>query len=123
MRWRGRRKRLLIWSYLKHHLIQMPFVAGPVQPPADDVGEFLAELEAPLTDRLVADLNASEREHLLHHPEAQGKAKVQPDRVADQLRREAVAGVEGLGRARHGRLIADSQRSGNPTRRQLDEAP
>src|SRR5690349_16305694 len=100
----------------------MPLVAGPGQPSADDVGELLAELERPLADRLVADLNAAEREHLLHHPKAQGKAKVQPHRVADPLRREAVAGVEGLGRARHARLIADPRPSGNPTRRQLDGA-
>jgi hypothetical protein len=33
-----------------------------------------------------------------------------------------VAGVEGLGRARHGRLIPDLRRSGNPPRRQLDGA-
>jgi len=44
----------------------------------------------------------------LDHAKAQRKAKIQPDRVADQLRREAAAGVEGLGRARHGRLIANS---------------
>src|SRR4029453_299797 len=81
---------------------EMPLVAGPGQPPPDDVGELLAELEAPLPDRLVTDFDAPESEHLLHHPKAQRKAKVQPDRVADQLRREAVAGVEGLGRACHG---------------------
>ena len=41
---------------------------------------------------------------------------------ADQLRREAVAGVEGLGRARHGCLITDPRWSGNPARRQLGDA-
>jgi hypothetical protein len=33
-----------------------------------------------------------------------------------------MAGVEGLGRARHGRLIPDPRCSGNPPRRQLDDA-
>jgi len=82
--------------------------------PTDDGGVRLAEINAfgvalraqtPLADRLVADHNAPKREHLLDHPKAQRKSIVQPDRVADQLRREAVAGVGGLGRACHGRLI------------------
>jgi hypothetical protein len=33
-----------------------------------------------------------------------------------------VAGVGDLGRGRHGRLIANSRRSSNPARRQLDDA-
>jgi hypothetical protein len=45
----------------------MPFVARSGQPPADDVGELLAELQPPLPDRFVADLDAPEREHLLDH--------------------------------------------------------
>src|SRR3712207_3906643 len=113
---------MLLASNLEHDLIEMPFVAGPGQPPTDDVSELLAELEGPLPDRLVADLDAAEGQHLLHHPKAQRKAKVQPDRVADQLRREAVAGVGVLGRARHARLIADPRPSGNPALRQLDDA-
>ena len=76
----------------------------------------------PLPDRFVTDLDAPERQHLLHHPKAERKAKGQPDRVADQLGREAVAGVGVLGRARHARLIADPRPSGNPALRQLDDA-
>src|SRR5690349_2938723 len=114
---------MLLTGDLEHNLIEMPFVARPGQPSADDVGELLAKLEAPLADRLVADLDAAEGQHLLHHPKAQRKAKVQPDRVADQLWRKAMAGVEGLGRVRHGRLIPDPRCSGNPPRRQLDDAP
>jgi hypothetical protein len=41
----------------------------------------------------MADLNASCREHLLDHAQAQGKAEVQPDGVADDLGRKAVAGI------------------------------
>jgi hypothetical protein len=88
----------------------------------DDIGELLAELEPPLPDRLVADLDAAEGQHLLDHPKAERKSIVQPDRVADQLRREAVAGVEGLGRARHAGLIPEPRPSDNPARRQLDDA-
>src|SRR4051812_6243945 len=94
----------------------MPLVTRPGQP--DDVGELLAKLQAPLPDRLVAD--APEGEHLLDHPKAQRKAKVQPNRVADQLRREAGVGV--LGRACHASLIPAPRCSGNPPRRQLDDA-
>src|SRR4051812_22985488 len=72
-------------------------VARPGQPPTDDVGKLLAELESPLADHLVADLDAPEGQHLLDHPKAQRKAIVQPDRVADQLRRKAMADVEELG--------------------------
>ena len=43
---------------LEHDFIEMPLVAGPGQPPADEVGELLAELQPPLADRLVADLDA-----------------------------------------------------------------
>jgi hypothetical protein len=96
---------MLLTGDLEHHLIEMPFVARPGQPSADDGGELLAKLESPLPDRLMADLDAAEGQHLLDHPKAQRESKVQPHRVADQLRREAVAGVEGLGRARHAGLI------------------
>jgi hypothetical protein len=37
----------------------------------DDIGELLAELEPPLPDRLVADLDAAEGQHLLDHPKAE----------------------------------------------------
>jgi hypothetical protein len=52
---------------LENDFIHVPLVAGPRQPPTDDVGEFLTKLKAPLADRLVADLNAPEHEHLLDH--------------------------------------------------------
>jgi hypothetical protein len=100
----------------------VPFVAGPGQPPTDDVGELLAKLEPPLADRLVADLDAPERQHLLNHSKAEREPEVQPNRVADQLGRKAMAGVKGIGRARHAGLITDPRPSGKPARRQLDGA-
>jgi hypothetical protein len=42
----------------------------------------------------VTDLNPAGRQHLLNHAEAQWKAEVHPDREADHLGIEAVAGVE-----------------------------
>ena len=38
---------VLLAGNLEHDLIEMPFVAGPGQPPVDDVGELLAELQPP----------------------------------------------------------------------------
>ena len=91
---------------LENDLIHVLLVAGPGQPSADNVGELLAELQTPLPDRLVANLDATEGQHLLDHAKAEWKPEVQPHRVDDQVRREAVAGVGGLGRARHAGLIA-----------------
>ncbi|GEO43588.1 hypothetical protein SAE02_77360 [Skermanella aerolata] len=58
---------MLLAGNLEDDFIHVPLVAGARQPSADDVGELLAELQPPLPDHLVADLDASEREHLLHH--------------------------------------------------------
>jgi hypothetical protein len=41
---------MLLAGDLENDLIEMPLVAGPGQPPADDVGELLAELERPLPE-------------------------------------------------------------------------
>ena len=79
----------------------MPLVAGTGQPPADLVREALAELERPLPHGFVAHEDAASGQHLLDHPQAQREAEVEPDRVADDLGREAVAGVGGLARRRH----------------------
>src|SRR3954464_13929503 len=65
---------------LEHDLIHMPLVARPGQPPADDVGELLAELEAPLPDGLVADLDAAEGQHLLNHAQAEREAEPEGQR-------------------------------------------
>src|SRR3954469_12588548 len=92
--------------------LHMPLVAKSGQPSADVVGEFLAEPQPLLPDRLVTDFDAPESEHLLNHPKSQGKPEVQPDRVADQLRRKAMPSVGRLGRSRHGCLIAGSHLSG-----------
>ena len=68
---------MLLAGDLEHDFIQMPLVAGPGQPPPDDIGELLAELQAPLADGLVADLEAAEGQHL--HDHAQGERKAEPE--------------------------------------------
>src|SRR3954465_14714519 len=97
-------------------LAQEPF-GGPFVPPAlhqdvehdallvhrapHPVGEVLAELERPLPYGLVADDDAAGGQHLLDHAQAEREAEIQPNRVADDLGRKAVASVAGEGRRRH----------------------
>src|SRR5215211_392544 len=75
----------------------MPFVSHTGQPAPDLVGEGLAELAPPLAHGLMAHVDAAGRQHLFHHAQAQGKAEVEPNGVADDLAWKAVAGVGGLG--------------------------
>ena len=82
-------------------LIKVPFVATARRSPTDAVGEFLAELEAPLPDRLVRHRDAAGGQHLLDHAQAQREPKIQPDRVADDLSRVAMAGVNRVSRGPH----------------------
>jgi hypothetical protein len=76
-----------------HNLVEVPFVSRCGKSVADPAGKALAELQGPLPDGLVTDLDASGSQHLLDHAQAQGKPKVQPDGVADHFSREAVASV------------------------------
>src|SRR3954468_24988563 len=92
---------VLLASDLHLDLVQVPLVSGTGQPAPDLVGEALAELARPLADCLMADRDAAGRQHLIHHAQAQRKAEVEPDRVADDLAWKAVAGVGGLGRGCH----------------------
>jgi Domain of unknown function (DUF6398) len=49
----------------------------------------------------VADDDAAGGQHLLDHAQAEREAEVQPNGVADDLGRKAVASVAGEGRRRH----------------------
>ena len=82
-------------SDLHHDLVEVPFISRARQPAADLVGERLAELQRPLLYRLVADHDAARGQQFVHHAQAQGKAEVEPDGVADDLGREPVAGIAG----------------------------
>src|SRR3954447_5960079 len=54
-------------------------------------------------------------QQLLDHPQAEREAEVEPDGVADDLRREPVAGVGGRDRRRHARPVAGSPPARNPS--------
>src|ERR1700760_4113410 len=83
------------------NLIEMPFIATARRSLTDAVGEFPAEFEAPLPDRLVRHRNAAGGQHLLNHAQAQWEPKIQPYRVADDLSRVSIAGINRIARRRH----------------------
>jgi hypothetical protein len=70
---------------LEDDLTQVPLVTGLRQPAADPVGASLVELAAPLSQRLVADHDAAEGQHFLHHPQAAREAEIEPHCLADVL--------------------------------------
>src|SRR5215210_6588297 len=81
---------VLLPGDLHGNFVEVPRVSGTGQPAPDLVGERLAELEPPLPYGFVADRNAAYGEDLIHMPQAQRKAEVEPDRMADDLGRKAV---------------------------------
>ena len=84
---------MLLATDADDHFVEMPFVSRCGQMPADLVGEILAKLQRPLPHCLMADQDASGREHLLDHAEAERETEVQPNSMADHFSREAVANV------------------------------
>jgi hypothetical protein len=73
----------------------------------DAVGEYPPEFEAPLPDRLVGYRDAAGGQHLLDHAQAQREAKIQSYRVADDLSRIPMAGVNRVSRRRHPARLPD----------------
>ena len=105
-----------------HHLVEVPLIAATGQPAADLVGEGLAELPGPLPYRLMADKNAAGGQHFLDHTQAERKAEIQPDRVADHLGWKAVAGVGGANGPRHPARLPGPPTHRKPDGQQLDGA-
>jgi hypothetical protein len=54
----------------------------------------------------VTHFNASDGQHFLHHPEAQGKVKVQPYVTANDFSREPMASIAGVTDRFHPPLFA-----------------
>ena len=75
----------------------MPLVARARAVATERIGVGLAKLPAPLAHRLVGQDDTALREQLLHVTVTEGEPKVEPDRVADDLRREPMAFVVGGG--------------------------
>ena len=75
------------------HFIQVPFVASFGLPAAQLIGEGLAELQAPLPDGFVRYEDTPGSKQFFDVPKAQGEAKIEPDRVGDDLGRKAVTAI------------------------------
>ena len=80
------------------HFIQVPFIAPSGLSAAQLMGEGLAELQAPLPQGLVGYEDTPGGESFFDVPKAQGEAKIEPDRVGDNLGREAVTAIRIRGR-------------------------
>src|ERR671938_2062935 len=86
-------------------LVQVPLVARTRSPPAQLVGEGLAELETPAADALVGDDHAALGQDQLHVAQAQAEDVVQPVGMGDDLSRKAVTVVR-VGRVSHPATLA-----------------
>jgi hypothetical protein len=87
--------------------VEMPLVAAGGCALADQIGECLAELFALLAHGLVGHANPARRQQLFDHAKAQGKPEIEPNGIADHLRREAMTAIERVTRNGHRRQLAD----------------
>src|SRR5205814_7902247 len=76
-----------------HHLVQMPAIARSRATLAQPSGDRGTELEHPSPHRFVGDVESSFSQQFLDIAVAQGEAEIEPDRVLDDLGREAMAAV------------------------------
>ena len=79
---------------------EMPRVAHSAAPTPECAGVAGTERQAPLANGLVGDRNAPLGQQVLDIPETESEAVIEPDRVADDLRRKPIAVIAGY-LARH----------------------
>ena len=92
-------------------LVHVPLVAGSWPAAAQAIRETPSEFMTPTPHRLVEDEDTTFRQNQLDFSETEAEHVIQPDGVADDLGREAVAGVGG-GLGRHFTSMAQPLRSG-----------
>ena len=80
------------------HLVQMPARGGPMTSAAKFLGEQRPELHHPPSDRFIGDVQPALGQQIFAIAEAEGKAKIQPHGVPDDVRRELVASERDLHR-------------------------
>ncbi len=95
-------------------LVDAPFVTPAWGSLADAIGEFAAEFQPSLADRLMCDRDAPSRQYLLEHAKAQREPEIQPDRVTDELSGVAVASKKRVSGRRHSGQIPDHPGAGQP---------
>jgi hypothetical protein len=84
---------LLLAVDAKEDFIQVPVVAQPSLSSLQFPSIAGTELLTPLPDRLIRHDDSALGKKILDIPEAQAEAMVSPDRIADDLGRESIAGV------------------------------
>src|SRR5262249_58185007 len=82
-------------------VVQMPLVADARKPATNPVGELLAKFAGPLPHRFVANDDAAGGQQLLNHTQPEREPEIQPDRMADDLDGEPMAGMAGASRRHH----------------------
>ena len=93
------------------HLVHVPLVSRPWSAASQAARECLAELLAPLTNGLIRDNDATFSQQQLNISQAEAEHVIQPDRVADDLGRKAVAVVR-IGGGLHADRLAGLQPAG-----------
>src|SRR5512135_890453 len=86
---------VLLTTNCEHHLIQMPFVSTARTTVAQFIGVGLPKLQTPLPDRFIGHHDPSLCQQFLNITKTEREAEIQPNRVADDLRRETKAFVIG----------------------------
>ena len=76
-----------------HHLVEMPAVARAWTALPQLARDQGAEFQHPAPHRLIGDFEAALDEEILDIAVAQGKAKIQPNRMLDDRGRKPVATV------------------------------
>ena len=77
----------------------------------------------PLADGFMADGDAARSQQLVYHTQAERETEIQPDGVADDLSREAIARLGRAGGGRHPARLPASTASRKPASSQVDGAP
>jgi hypothetical protein len=80
-------------SDLHDHLIESPSARRRPSGPPQVLGVPLAELQRPAADRLVANLDAPGRHHLLDVAQVEREPELQPHHLADHVGWEPVSGI------------------------------
>ena len=94
-----------------HHLVQMPAIARPRATLAQPSRDRGTELQHPSPHRFVGDVEPSFGQQLLDIAVAQGEAEIEPDRVLDDLGREAMAAVA---ERAHADILSDTPLASDP---------
>ena len=94
-----------------HHLVQMPAIARPWATPAQPSRDCGTELQHPSPHRFVGDVEPSFGQQFLDVSVAQGEAEIKPNRVLDNLGREAVAAVA---ERSHAAILSDTRLAPEP---------